>query len=207
MRKHLMVGLVGLVAGGLAPAVLAAPTYLALRQESGAWIYGGATSQTIESAFGTNYAALPFSGTTRYDFFSPRLATATALTTSDKGGGTIFMFNSSPSHANDFSVTGRMLYYDYDPRTGNETLISDTGNSGTKNVNMGQFVNWALPNVKLPANWTVPAGHLLHIAVTLTLASGNPGTFGLLVYNGPQTSSTTALLPQNNNQVSWNFSP
>jgi len=117
------------------------------------------------------------------------------------------MFNSSPSHANDFSVTGRMLYYDYDPRTGNETLISDTGNSGTKNVNMGQFVNWALPNVKLPANWTVPAGHLLHIAVTLTLASGNPGTFGLLVYNGPQTSSTTALLPQNNNQVSWNFSP
>src|SRR5207244_5810892 len=112
--------------------------------------------------------------------------------------------NVSPSHANDFIVTGRMRFYDYNWTTGVETLIVDIGDSTTKNVNQGQTVNWALPNVLLPANKTVQAGHLLHLAVTLTLVSGNPAAFGQLLYNGVRGQTSVAYLSEDN-AAPWVF--
>src|SRR3954462_6355571 len=89
-------------------AASAAPRTLPLRLEPGTCIYGASTSQTVETTYGTNLTGLAFSGTTTYHFYTPPLALPTALTSKDKGGGTIFMKNISPSHANDFVVSGGM---------------------------------------------------------------------------------------------------
>jgi hypothetical protein len=71
----------------------------------------------------------------------------------------------------------------------------------------GQSVNWALPNVLAPAVVKLPAGHLLHVALTLTLVSGNPAGLGQLVYyNGPQGQTTVGMLSEDN-AAAWNFSP
>src|SRR6266566_1366887 len=124
MKKYLKISTVALAAS-TAATVLAAPRELPLRWEAGTCIYEASTSQTIETTYGANLTSLVFSGTTTYDYYSPPLAVPTALTTLDKGGGKIFMENISPSHANDFQVTGQMQFYDYDPATGTQTLIVD----------------------------------------------------------------------------------
>ena len=182
----------------------AAPRELPLRWEAGTCIYEASTSQTIETNYGATIATLPFSGTTTYDFYSPPLALPTALTTANKGGGKIFMQNLSASHANDFQVTGQMRFYDYDPANGTDTLIVATGASTFRNVIAGQNVNWALPTVLLGSDKTVPAGHLLHVAVTLALVAGNPAEYGQLIYNGPRASSSAAYLSEDN-AASWTF--
>jgi hypothetical protein len=127
------------------------------------------------------------------------------LTTGDKGGGTITMRNTAASGANDFAVVAQMQFYDYDPATGAETPIVATGNSGNHNVNHGVTSTWAVPNPNLPGDVTVPAGHLLHARLLVTLNSGNPGAFGQVLYNDV-TNSCTALLPQNRFKT-WNFTP
>jgi hypothetical protein len=203
MKKYSILAIVAL-AGGTHITSIAAPRELPLRCESGTCIYQTSTSQTIETNYGTGLAGLTFSQTTTYDFYSPPLALPTALTTANKGGGKIFMRNLSPSHANDFQVTGQIRFYDYDPANGTQTLIVDTGASTTQNVNAGQLFNWALPNVLLASNKTVPAGHLLHVALTLALVSGNPDGFGQLIYNGPRATSSVAFLSEDNG-ASWTF--
>jgi hypothetical protein len=188
-----------LAAGALIISAHAAPTFLWLRNEP-----NSAIPQTVEPTPGTNSLSLPFSGTVTYDFFSPPLTSSISLTTAAKGGGVIYMRNTSSTTANDFGVSGRMQYFDYDPTTGIDTLIVDTGPSGQKNVNHGQTVNWAIPNALLPVARTVPAGHLVHVAVTIGLLSGNPGAFGSLVYNA--SSGTQALFPQNQT-IGFPFGP
>jgi hypothetical protein len=173
-------------------------TALALRSEyNGVYIHNGVTSQTIETTYGANLLALAFTGTATYDFYSPPLSSNVYLVPSDKGGGMIYMQNTSTNVANDFSVSGRMQFFDYDPVTGMQVLIVDTTASPSKNVNHAQTVNWAIPNALLPANTTIPAGHMIHVAMTIGLVSGNPGGFGQVLYNGPSGSSTAAYFPQN----------
>src|SRR2546428_12130859 len=118
MKNRISIFLVVAFLGNAASNVPAGPTSLPLRAESGTCIYGGSTTQTIETTFGTNSAALPFTGTTSYDFYSPPLIAATTLEASRKGGGIISMEDTSATSANDFKVTGRMQYLDYDPATG-----------------------------------------------------------------------------------------
>src|ERR1041385_1004285 len=184
---------------------LAGPTPLPLRSESGTCLYHGGTTQTVEIVFGTNAVTLPFSATTAYDFFSPPLTAPTSLTTSDRASGFVVLDNSSSSAANDFNVTASMRYLDYNPAAGTESLIVVTDESSTTAVRHSKTAAWSLPKTYLTANATVPAGHLLHIALTVTLVSGNPGAFGRLVYNGAQNSTTIGLLPQNNGPASWGF--
>jgi|ERR1051325_620480 hypothetical protein len=203
MKKHSKVAIV-LLLSAISTSILAAPRELPLRLEGGTCIYQGSSSQTVETNYGASVATLCFSGTTTYDFYSPSLVSPIALTTANKGGGKIYMQNTSASHANDFQVTGQMKFYDYDPATGIQTLIVDTGASMFKDCNAGQIVNWALPNVLLPANKTVPVGHLLHVALTLGLVSGNPAGYGQLLYNGSRTTSSAAFLSEDNGPA-WNF--
>ena len=166
---------------------------------------GTCTPQMLDSSSGSGIAALPFAGTTTYDFYSPALTASVSLAKSDKGGGVIFMQNTGASSANDFSVSGRIQYYDYDPATGLEVLMVDTGAaSGHKNVNHGQTVNWAIPNVALSASYVIASGHMIHIAVMISLVSGNPGSFGQVLYNGASNASTVALFPQSAT-VTWPF--
>lgn len=167
---------------------------------------GTCTVRMVSDTFGTELTGLPFSGTTTYNFYSPPFATAISLTTSGKGGGVIYMRNNSTTVANDFSVSGRMQYYDYDPSSGASTLIVDTTASPHKDVNHGQTVNWAIPNALLPASVVLPAGHLLRVAVMVALLAGDPGGYGELLYNGPSGSTTIALFPQNAT-LTWSFAP
>lgn len=166
---------------------------LPLRYEyNGVAIHNGVTSLAIETAYGTNLLGLPFTSTTTYDFYSPPLMAAVWLPTSDEGQGTICLQNTSPTSANDFQVTGQMRYYDSNPVTGTETLIVDTGASAEQNVQHGQTANWDMNSVSLPANYTIPAGDLLHVAVTITVVSGNPGAGAQVLYNGSKGNTTIA---------------
>ena len=184
----------------------ATQTWLAFRGGTTLHINGGFTGQTLATTFGTNLLSLPFAGTTSYDFYSLPVSADVPLFTNDKGGGVIYMRNNSSVVANDFSVSGRMEYFNYDPTTGTETLIVDTTASPPKDVNHGQTVNWAIPNALLAANTVIPVGHMIHIRMTLTLIAGNPANFGQVVYNGPNGPSTSGLLPQNRSKVlDWPF--
>ena len=187
----------------------ATDTDLPLRSQQNGYLYGGGTtSQTIESSFGTSLKGLKFTGTSTYDFYSPLLTNSVSLVPSDKGGGMIFMSNSSTTSANDISISGRMQYFDYDPATGAQTLVVDTTASPPKDCNHGQTVNWAIPNALLPANYTIPAGHLVHVAMTIGLVSGNPGNYVQVLINGPKNDSTVAYFPQNRSAVLvWPFGP
>lgn len=197
MKNHVLLRAAILV--GFSQLAHGASTALWMREES-----RSATPHTAERQAGTNSTTLPFYGTTNYDFFSPPLTSSISFTTADKGGGVIYMRNSGPVGAFDFSVKGQMRYFDYDPATKTETLIVDTGASPQKNVNHGQTVNWALPNVSLHAAKTLSPGHLLHVSVTVTLTAGFPWMFGSFVYNGP--AGTQAQLPQQR-AISYPFGP
>ncbi len=155
-------------------------------------IHNGVTTQAIETSYGTNLLGLPFTGTTTYDFYSTPLMAAVSLPTSDQGKGIVCLQNTSPTSANDFQVTGQMRYYDYNPVTGTDTLIVDTGASSVENVPHGQTANWDMNSVHVPANYTMPAGDLLHVAVTVTVVSGNPGAGAQVLYNGRKGSTTIA---------------
>ena len=97
-----------------------------------------------------------------------------------------------------------MQFLDYDPTTGIDTLIIGTTDISPAGVKHSQSVKWTLHTESLSLSQTIPIGHLLHIAVTVTLASGNPGAFGQLLYNGPSGASTVGLLPANSALV-WPF--
>ena len=196
---------------GFTNAMAAPQTTLPFRSEPGACLFNHETTQTIEATFGGTQVSLPFTGTTSYDFYSPPLAAVATLAHTDKVGGTIVMKNTGTTPANDFHVTGQMSFYDYDPTSGVDTLIASTPASPNQNVKHGGTSHWPLPNGPLAAATTLAAGHLLHVAVTITLASGNPGSFGQLLYDGPDApgpdvSSTVALFPQNR-AMAWAFGP
>lgn len=161
--------------------------------------------QMLQTSFGNQAATLPFAGTTTYDFYSPPLAAPIDLGFHPRAGGTIFMTNSAPSSANDFQVAGRMQFFDHDPASGVDVLIADTKGSSPVNVVHGQTTQWTLTKTDPLSNVTIPAGHLLHLNLTITLKKGSPGGFGYLVYNGPSGSSTVALLPENA-VLDWSFS-
>lgn len=174
----------------------------------GVVIHNGTTTQAIASSYGTNPLGLAFTGTTTYDFYSSPLTADVAMQTSDEGQGSICMQNANATSANDIQVTGEMRYYDYNPFTGTDTLIVDTGTSG-KGVPHGQTVSWDMKSVSLPANYTMPAGDQLHVAVTITVVSGNPGAATQVLYNGPKDMTTIADItyPASGNfiQLAWPF--
>jgi hypothetical protein len=175
----------------------------------GVVIHNGVTTQALGCSYGTSPLGLAFTSTTTYDFYSSPLTADVAMSTGDEGQGAIYMQNANATSANDFQVTGEMRYYDYNPFTGTDTLIVDTGTSDKGNVQHGQTTLWNMNPVPLPANYTMPAGDLLHVAVTVTLVSGNPGTGAQVLYNGPKGSTTIADLtyPASANfiQLAWPF--
>jgi hypothetical protein len=193
--------------GLIAQQATAASTPYALRFETpGVSIHGGTTTQTVEDTFGDSPLGLPFTGNSKYDFYSPPISTPIVLSTSLKTGGLIVMTNAAPTDANDFTASGAMDFYDYDPVSGTDTYVATArqpANSGRKVVH-GKTSQWNLVQAPQKINYTIPAGHLLHIVVSLVLNSGDPGTYGQLIYNGPQGATTTALFPRNSAlPVSW----
>ena len=178
----------------------AGSTALPLRYEpNGVYLHGGVTSQTVESTFGNNPQGLPVTGTNTYDFYSPPLSAPFSLTTAAKAGGIVAVTNTAPTSANDFQVGAMMNYHDYDPVTGVETRVANAGQaiSPPQNANHGKMALWTLIQNPLAANITIPVGHLIHVQISVAVISGNPGSYGQLLYNGPSGASTVALLPEN----------
>ncbi len=191
----------GLVAGafllGSAQNSSAAQTWLAFRSGCAMPLHSGVTVQTLDTKFGTNLIALPFSDTSTYDFFSAPLNSAVSLTATDQVGGVIYLRNSGRTGVVNFSVTGRMSYFDYNPNTGINVPLADTGASDTIKTHHGQVASWAVPTVTFPANATVPAGHMIHVAMTIELVSSKTAIAGEVLYNGASGQSTAALFSLN----------
>lgn len=175
----------------LAGNTLATQTPLMFRNESPQLIHGGYTDHILDTNWGSTVLTLPFTGTTTYDFYSPRLVSPGSIAATGNGGGAICMNNTSLGASNSVTVTGEMKYFDYDPSTGAQTLIIDTGASDTKNVNNGQTATWATPTPAMPGAYTIPVGHMIHIALTIVLVSGNPGKYVGVVYNAPVNGKFT----------------
>lgn len=196
--KSLALTVTGLLLFAGASKAQTAPMLLPLRCEAnGVYIHNGVTSQTLETNFGSNMLGLPFTNTTTFDFYSPPLANAVNLTTSNKADGQVFLTNSDSTGSYNFSATARMQYYDYNPATGTNVLLVDTQPTNVKNVNDGATVAFALSKQTLLFNYTLPAGHLVHVAVIVNVTSGNAGGYGQLLYNGPQGTTSYADFPQN----------
>ena len=174
-------------------------TFLPLRFETnGVGLYRNVSSQIIENAFGTNQLGLAFTGSNTYDFYSAPITTAINFGSIDKIGGVIFITNSAPTSANDFSVSGAMQFYDYDPLTGLDRLIVATkpGGADGQKIDHHKLTHWSVVQGSGHVAFNIPAGHSLHITVTLVLVSGDPGSFAQLVYNGRRGASTTGVFPK-----------
>jgi hypothetical protein len=182
----------------------AAATSLPLRYESpGACTGSGITPLTIESVYGSSIMALPFSGSTNYDFYSPPMTAGPTLKTSDKGAGQLWMGNDNAT--TDFKVTVRFVFYDHDPASGTETQIVDSGASAGMAVPHGQAVKINTPQGNISAPFTPVAGHLLHVRVAVTLASGTvTSAFVLLNTLSGTPGASIAMLPAASTKT-WTF--
>jgi hypothetical protein len=182
----------------------AAATSLPLRYESpGVCTSHGITPLTIEGAYGSSVAALPFSGSTNYDFYSPPIKAAPALKTTDKGAGQLWMANGNST--TDFKVTVRFVFYDYNPASGTETQIVDSGPTKSTSVNHQQAVEIYTPNGNLSAPFTPAVGHLLHVRVAVTLASGTAtNSYVLLNTRSGTPGDSIAMLPAGSTKT-WTF--
>ena len=184
---------------------LAGATFLPLRAEDQTMcLSAGTVAQTIEMTFGSNLVALPFAGTTTYDFYSPPLTGSVSLAAGQKCSSTVYMGNTSLSDANDFTVTSDLRFFDYNPATGTDRLIIELTDISPAGVKHDQQIKWSQPTESLPSDVSLATGHILHLALTIQLVSGNPGSFGQLLYNGVKASTTVALFPANSSMV-WPF--
>jgi hypothetical protein len=181
-----------------------AATSLPLRCESpGACTGSGITHLTIEGVYGSGIVGLPFSGSTNYDFYSQPMTAGPALKTSDKGAGQLWMANGNST--TDFKVTVRFVFYDYNPASGQETKIVDSGATAGMAVKHSQAVQINTPQGPLLAPFTPVAGHLLHVRVAVTLASGTV-TSGLVLLNALSGTpgASIAMLPAASTKT-WTF--
>jgi hypothetical protein len=181
-----------------------AATSLPLRYENPGVCTGqGITPLTIEGAYGNTIAGLAFSGTTNYDFYSPPITAAPALKTTDKGAGQLWMANGNSK--TDFKVTVRFVFYDYNPASGTESQIADSGVTGSTTVKHLQAVEINTPQGNLSTSFTPAAGHLLHVRVAVTLASGTATNGYVLLNTGSGTpGDSIALLPAGSTKT-WTF--
>lgn len=197
-KSLLLIAVSSMLLAGASNAQTTVPVVLPLRYEAnGVYIHSGVASQTVETNFGASLMGLPFTNTTTFDFYSPPLASAVELATSNKADGQIFIRNTDTTGAYNFAATARMQFYDYDPATGANVLLADTQPTTSKNVITGSTVAFPLQKQTMLSNYTLQAGHLVHIAVVVDVTSGNPGGYGQLLYNGPQGTSSLADFPQN----------
>ena len=184
----------------------AATTSLPLRYESPGVCTGrGITPLTIEGVYGSSIAALPFSGSTNYDFYSRPITAAPALKATDKAAGQLWMANGNSTK--DFNVTVRFVFYDYDPASGTEIQIVDTGATKSTAVKHLQAVEINTPNGSLPAAFTPVIGHLLHVRVAVALTSGTASSgYVLLNTRSGTPGDSVAMLPAGSAKT-WAFAP
>ncbi len=184
------------------PTVTATPIdNLPLRNET-TGIFHASTDQTLtDGEFGGSVVTLPLSGDSSVDFYSAPLTTdGPALTTSDRGGARLWLAN---PEASDVTVTCTATFADYDAADGSETAIVTTAPSANTLVPAGGEAECVAPATNLPANATVPAGHLLKLTLSIHFVSGSSVQ---LAYNAASgdPGDTVGRLAENR-LVSWPF--
>jgi hypothetical protein len=105
----------------------------------------------------------------------------------------------------DFKVTVRFVFYDYNPASGTEIQIVDTGASAGMAVAHRQAVQVNTPQGNISAPFTPVAGHLLHIRVAVTLTSGTAtNAYVVLNTQSGTLGDSIAMLPAGSSKT-WAF--
>ena len=198
----------GLILGicllGIAANAKVQAANLYLRSGSSACIYGGSSSQTLQSLSGTSQSGIAFSSrTNRFSFYSALLTNSVYLAAGKKAGGTIGAQNNGTA---DFQFAASAVFYDYDPVTGIQTQIVSISSSDYTAVGKnGNTSHVTLPQTRIGGSgYTIPAGHLLKSVITITV-NANSSINGALVYNaGGGNGKSFIQLPQDNS-ILWPF--
>jgi len=146
----------------------AGTTPLPLRYEpAGTCVYNATSSQeAVEAGFGTNAQSLPLNGSTNYDFYSPPIITAPALTTADRSCGKLWITNAGSLA---FNATVKFSFFDYDPHTGTEILLTESGVTAKTKIDHRTAKKLTTPNGRMIKNSTPTFGHLLHVRAAVVV--------------------------------------
>ena len=184
-------------AGSVAQAV-----NLYLRSGTTTCLYDGSTDLTLQTKSGTNQVGAAFSAKTNtFYFYSAPLTNSAFVASSSKAGGTIGVQNNGTA---DFQFQASEVICDYNPATGSETQIVATAPSAWVTVRKnGRTSHATLPQRQAGgAGYTVPAGHLLKVAVTVTV-NINTGINGALIYNASGGNGKSLVLFPAKNTLTW----
>src|SRR5581483_10241013 len=158
---------------------------LYLRSDNTTCIYNGSSSQTLQKTSGSTQFNLAFSAKTNtFAFYTAVLTNSAVLSSSRTLGGSIGVKNNGSA---DFTFTASEVAYDYNPTNGSQVQIVATttsGNSANVTKNGGSAIR-SVPSKSIGGSgYTVPAGHMVKIVITVTV-SINSGINGALIYNAP----------------------
>jgi hypothetical protein len=173
----------------------AATTPLPLRYEPlGTCVYNATSSpEAIEAGFGASAHTLPINGSTSFDFYSPPIVTAPSLTTADRCSGKLWITNAGTVV---FNATIQFSFFDYDPHTGVEILLGQSGVSGKTKINLRTVKKLTTPGGVVITNMMPSVGHLLHVRAAITVyGTANNAS---IVFNAPSggKGDSAAYLPQ-----------
>jgi hypothetical protein len=205
MKRYLLVPLASLAiiaSGGNVQGTPPTPLYPRSGPSSG--IYNGSTAQTLQSSPGTSQAAAVFATTNAVlDFYSAALSNSLALASSDSSDGTIYVTNSGGAA---FTLDSSVDFYDYNPATGNSTLIVAGKVASGQIINALQTKSIGLqnsPNIG-GAGYTVGVGHMLKATIKLAVTGGGSPSGALLYNTSNGQGATFVRLPQNR-LLNWPF--
>jgi hypothetical protein len=127
------------------------------------------------------------------DFYSPPIITAPSLNTSDRCSGRLWITNGGNQA---FSATIKFSFFDYDPHTGAETLLAESGLSGKTKVDKRTAKRLVTTRGTVITNTTPGVGHLLHIRVAVTV--DGTASKASIMFNAPWglKGDSTGFLPQ-----------
>jgi hypothetical protein len=175
-----------------------------LRSGSTTCIFNGTSSQTLQKTSGASQTGAAFTAKTNtFNFYSAPLTAATYIAAGKKAGGTIGVQNNGST---DFQFNARETFYDYNPTTGSQVQIVAGATSGPVGAaKNGKTGHATLPQTKVGGSgYTLPAGHMLKVTITLTV-SLNSGINGSLLYNGAAGDGKSLVQFPSDNSISWSF--
>jgi hypothetical protein len=149
-------------------AVRGATTLLPLRYEpAGTCVYNAtSSSESVEAGFGTGAHNLPLTGSTTFNFYSPPIVTAPPLTATDLCSGKLWITNAGSAV---FNATVKFSFFDYDPHSGAEILLGESGVSAQTKIPHRAGKKLTTPKGVVITNMTPSMGHLLHVRVAVTV--------------------------------------
>jgi hypothetical protein len=175
-----------------------------LRSGTTTCIYSTNASQTLQKTSGANQASIAFSAKTNtFNFYSAPLSNSVYIAAGKKAGGVIGVQNNGNA---DFQFNASEVIYDYDPTTGNQVQIIAVLPSGPpvpvdKN---GKTGNDTLAQTKVGTPYTIPAGHMLKVAITVTVNISS-GINGALIYNASGGDGKSLVQFPADNSILWPF--